>query len=290
MASLETLLSFVNTWECDENDHLNVQFYFDKFEEADRQFRMLTGFSEALVGSRRVRHARYHVELMAGSLLKVASYVAFDGPHMLSVVHEMTEVSTGEVCATAIDGYTPNPSSAKQLRARFKDVEENISKMAAPRGISASAFSGKPSAEDLLKNGGAITGRATVLPKHLTVEQKAGDTFALSCFSDAAAHIWEQTPMNTAWLDENEYGRVALEQKLSWISPLKLGDMVEVVSCVTGHQGNTFTIRQHMFEARTKRLAAVCDQVSISMDLNNRKVVPLTDDIRAALSALQAQS
>lgn len=103
MASLETLLSFVNTWECDENDHLNVQFYFSKFEEADRQFRMLTGFSEALVGARRVRHVRYHAELVAASLITVKSYVAFDGPHMLSVVHEMIEGSTGEICATAID-------------------------------------------------------------------------------------------------------------------------------------------------------------------------------------------
>ncbi|MES0869070.1 acyl-CoA thioesterase [Pseudovibrio sp. SCP19] len=289
MASLETLLSFVNTWECDENDHLNVQFYFSKFEEADRQFRMLTGFSEALVGARRVRHVRYHAELVAASLITVKSYVAFDGPHMLSVVHEMIEGSTGEICATAIDGYTPNPSSAKQLRARFKDVEENISKPAVPRGISPSPFSGKPTVDDLLKSGAMITGRSTVLPRHLNAEQKAEDAFALSCFSDAAAHVWERTPMNTAWLDENEYGRVALEQKLSWISPLKLGDMVQVISTLTSVQENTFTIRHHLFEARTKRLAAVCDQVSISMDLNSRKTVPLTEDFRSALVALQSQ-
>ncbi len=289
MASLETLLSFVNTWECDENDHLNVQFYFSKFEEADRQFRMMTGFSEALVGARRVRHVRYHAELVAASLITVKSYVAFDGPHMLSVVHEMTEGSTGEVCATAIDGYTPNPSSAKQLRARFKEVEENITKSAVPRGISPSPFSGKPTADDLMKNGAMVTGRATVLPRHLNAEQKAEDSFALACFSDAVAHVWERTPMNTAWLDENEYGRVALEQKLSWISPLKLGDVVEVISTLTGVQDNTFTVRHHLFEARTKRLVAVCDQVSISMDLNTRKTVPMTEEIRAALLALQSQ-
>ena len=287
MANLETLLSFVNTWECDENDHLNVQFYFSKFEEADRQFRMLTGFSEALVGARRVRHVRYHAELVAASLITVKSYVAFDGPHMLSVVHEMIEGSTGEICATAIDGYTPNPSSAKQLRARFKDVEENISKPAVPRGISPSPFSGKPTIDDLLKGGALTTGRSTVLPRHLNSEQKAEDAFALACFSDAAAHVWERTPMNTAWLDENEYGRVALEQKLSWISPLKLGDMVQIISTLTSVQENTFTIRHHLFEARTKRLAAVCDQVSISMDLNSRKTVPMTEDFRSALVALQ---
>lgn len=45
-----TLFSFVNRWECDENDHLNVQFYFSRFEEADRQFRLMTGLSETVVG------------------------------------------------------------------------------------------------------------------------------------------------------------------------------------------------------------------------------------------------
>ncbi len=289
MASLETLFSFVNTWECDENDHLNVQFYFSKFEEADRQFRMMTGFSEALVGARRVRHVRYHAELVAASLITVKSYVAFDGPHMLSVVHEMIEGSTGEVCATAIDGYTPNPSSAKQLRTRFKEVEENISRPAVPRGLSPGPFSGKPTIDDLLRSGALFTGRSTVLPRHLNAEHKAEDAFALACFSDAAAHVWERTPMNTAWLDENEYGRVALEQKLSWISPLKLGDMAQVISALISVQENTFTIRHHLFESRTRRLVTVCDQVSVSMDLNSRRTVPLTDDFRAALAALQTQ-
>jgi acyl-CoA thioester hydrolase len=64
MAAIETLFSFVNCWECDENDHLNVQFYLARFEEADRQFRLLSGLSDALAGARRARHLRYHEELI----------------------------------------------------------------------------------------------------------------------------------------------------------------------------------------------------------------------------------
>ena len=30
----ETQRAFVNTWECDENDHLNVQFYWKRFGDA----------------------------------------------------------------------------------------------------------------------------------------------------------------------------------------------------------------------------------------------------------------
>ena len=79
----------VQRWECDENDHLNVQFYLARFEEADRQFRLLSGLSDALAGARRARHLRYHEELYSGDTLVMRSHVAFDGPYMLTVVHEL---------------------------------------------------------------------------------------------------------------------------------------------------------------------------------------------------------
>ena len=136
MSTEETLFSFVNRWECDENDHLNVQFYFSRFEEADRQFQLISGLSEALVGARRVRHVRYHKELRTGDLVTVRSAIAFDGPHMLSVVHEMYNTTSGALAATAIDGYEPNANSAKTLRGRFKDHQCPMIEAAAPRGIS----------------------------------------------------------------------------------------------------------------------------------------------------------
>ncbi|WP_068081237.1 acyl-CoA thioesterase [Polycladidibacter stylochi] len=288
MAPLETLLSFVNTWECDENDHLNVQYYFAKFDEADRQFRQMTGFSETLVGSRRVRHVRYHAELRAATLVKVRSYAAFDGPHMFSVVHEMIEGSTGEIAATAIDGYTPNPSRAKTLRERFEKFEANLSEQATPRTISASPFSGKPTMEELLGNGAVVTSRASVLPRHLDSEYRAEDAFYLSCISDASSHAWERTPMTMAWLYEKDYGRVAVEQKLTTLSPLALGDMVAVVTSFTGVQGNTFNLRHHIFETKTNRLVAVCDMVALAMDLEKRSIVPLSEETKQQLHALQS--
>ncbi|MDD7911116.1 thioesterase family protein [Pseudovibrio exalbescens] len=288
MPALETLLSFVNTWECDENDHLNVQFYFAKFEEADRQFRLLTGFSDAVAGPRRVRHVRYHAELRSAVPIKIRSYIAFDGPHMLSVVHEMIETSTNEISATAIDGYTPNQSAAKQLRTRFKDVEDTMNAKANPRGVSPSPFVGKPTIDDLTSNGSTVTCRGTVLSRDVTPEGKADDGFAIGLISDAVSHAWERTPMKTSWLDENYYGRIAMEQKLTWISPLKTGDAVVVLSSFTGVQNNVFSLRHHIYESRTNRLAAVCDMVALTMDLEKRSIVPIENDVREKILSLQA--
>jgi acyl-CoA thioester hydrolase len=290
MSTEETLFSFVNRWECDENDHLNVQFYFSRFEEADRQFQLMSGLSEALVGARRVRHVRYHKELRTGDLVTVRSAIAFDGPHMLTVVHEMYNTTTGALAATAIDGYEPSAGSVKTLRSRFKDHQCPMIEEAAPRGISATPVSTRFTLDNILASGAKICFRGTVLPRHLGIDGRADDGFALSCFTDGVAHVWERTPMTHAFMIDNTFGRVAVEMKLTWASPLKAGDTIVVASGLTGSSGNkTFSMRHYLFESRTKRLAAVCDVVALVMDLNARKAVELPETAMKDISRIAMQ-
>lgn len=286
MTHQATLFSFVNRWECDENDHLNVQFYFSRFEEADRQFRLLSGLGETLVGARRVRHVRYHKELRTGDLITIQSSVAFDGPHMLTVVHEMRNSSTGVLAATALDGYEPNVNSAKTLRQRFKDFQSPMIEKASPRGLSTGPAANRATVSGLLSNGADICFRGTVLPRDIATDGKADDRFALSCCTDAVAHVWERTPMTHAYLTENGFGRVAVEMKLTWASPLKNGDAVVVVTGFTGVNTRTFSMRHHLFESRTNRLAATLDVVALTMDLTARKAVPLPEEAHQSISKM----
>ncbi|WP_417670568.1 acyl-CoA thioesterase [Roseibium sp.] len=286
MATENTLSSFVNRWECDENDHLNVQFYFSRFEEADRQFQLLSGMSEAIVGARRVRHVRYHNELRCGDLVSVRSHAALDGPHIFTVVHEMRNASTGTLAATAIDGYAPTAAAAKQIRPRFKNVIKDMPADAAPRGLSATPAPHKTTLASILNAGAQVCFRGTVLPRDIGPEGRADDRFALGAFTDAVPHVWQQTPMNHAYLSQNNFGRVAVEMKLTWISPLKTGDMFLIASAPTSVQSKTFTLRHHLFESRTQRLAAVCDVVALVMDLEARKAVPLPERAAAEISKI----
>lgn len=281
-----TLFSFVNRWECDENDHLNVQFYFSRFEEADRQFRLASGLSETLVGARRVRHVRYHKEMRTGDLITVHSSIAFDGPHMLTVVHEMRDGDTGELTATALDGYEPSVNSAKTLRQRFKDFQCAMIAEAAPRGVPAAPAGARVTISGLETKGAGVIFRGTVLPRDLGTDGRADDRFALSCCTDGVAHVWQRTPMTRAFLAENGLGRVALEMKLTWATPLKSGDTVAVLSGFTGVSPKTFGMRHHLFESRTNRLAATLDVVALTMDLKTRKAVELPMEAHQAISKM----
>ncbi|WP_420411697.1 acyl-CoA thioesterase [Roseibium sp.] len=287
MALHPTLYSFTNRWECDENDHLNVQFYFSRFDEADQQFRLITGLSDALVGARRVRHVRYHKELRTGDLITVHSGIAFDGPHMLTVVHELRNAGTGDLSATAIDGYEPSASTVKSLRQRFKDHQCPMSELASPRGLPASPANNKPALDKLLQNGGGLCFRGTVLPRHVNADGKADDQFALACCTDAVPHVWERSPLTHAYLSEHNLGRVAMEMKLIWHTPLKSGDAIVVASGFTGAQAKTFGMRHHIYESRTSRLAATLDVVALAMDLNARKAIELPEAARKAIAKIQ---
>ncbi|MXN65912.1 thioesterase [Stappia sp. GBMRC 2046] len=285
MSAVETLFSFVNRWECDENDHLNVQFYFSRFDEADRQFRLVTGLSDALVGTRRVRHVRYHSELVTGDVLIVRSFVAFDGPHMLTVVHEMC-TDEGNLSATAIDGYEVAETAIRELRRRFKAFEREMPDEALPRGLSAAQPSFKVNPDALMKAGARIVNRSTITARNLGPDGRADDELALARFTEGAPHVWNLTPMTSRWLAERGLGRVAVEMKLAWAGPIKAGDPVIVISGPVAAAKSTFTFRHHLFEARASRLAAICDVVALTMGLETRKAVPLEDDIRKSISEM----
>ncbi|MDJ0933458.1 thioesterase family protein [Breoghania sp.] len=285
MPTLDTLKSFVNTWECDENDHLNVQFYFAKFEESDRQFRFQTGFSEAQAGPRRVRHVRYHGELYAGALVSVTSHATFDGPHLLSVVHVMRDASTGRIAATALDGYAPSERALTDLRKRLQGAAEPM-----PEQAAACSFETSPAAldikeADLIAAGAILVNRATVLPRDCGLDSNAEDRFLLACFTDGAPHLWEHAKLTRSWLDKNDYGRVALEMKLTRGLPARAGTTLHVISGLTSASQKTFTFRHHMFDGAAGRVIATLDVTAMIMDLETRNPVPLPEEARNEIAA-----
>ncbi|MDN3718512.1 thioesterase family protein [Roseibium salinum] len=247
---------------------------------------MISGLNETLVGARRVRHVRFHKELRTGDLITVQSSIAFDGPHMLTVVHEMREGSSGDLAATALDGYEPNANSAKTLRQRFKEFQSAMIAEASPKGIQTSPNGARSTLAGLLNKGAKICYRGTVLPRDIGVDGKADDQYALSCCTDGVAHVWQRTPMTRAYLVKNGYGRVAVEMKLAWVTPLKTGDAVVVATGFTAVTPRTFSMRHHLFESRTSRLVATLDVVALTMDLKTRVAVGMPEEAHQSINKM----
>ena len=283
MPALQTQVSFVNAWECDENDHLNVQFYFGRFEEADQHFRAMTDRDPALVRS--ARHVRYHAELRKGDLVEVESGFADDGDCGVSVVHALKNLSDGRICATALDTYDAHPRELTATATRSDAFTDLPAKLYGPRGLSGT-LPEAIAAETLRDRGGFVTARSVIWPADAGADGLATERAHVGHVSDGASNVWETIGLTKALLDEQGWGRVAVEMRLTMFDAYAPGDLVEQISGLIETTDRTIHFRHHQFEARSGRLIAIIEAIGLAMSLKTRKAVRFSDDVIAAAPRL----
>lgn len=283
---LETSKTFVNTWECDENNHLNVQFYFDRFEDADSHFRLLTGLDSDRLGPRLTRHVRYHRESHVGDLQTVTSGMADADTETLSLVHVLRDEASGEIAATALDTYRPPSPFPGAPGAELPRLPDTMRATVMPRSFVDAAPTCNQTAQAILDAGGFTTARGRVLPAQCTAEGRLDDRFVIATLSNAAAHVWEASPLTKDWLDAHAYGRVAMEMRVVYGGPIPAGSLIHVVSKWMQAGRTVFSFRHHIFDARSGACLVIVDSAGLVMDLNKRKSVRLSDDFRATLNSL----
>jgi acyl-CoA thioester hydrolase len=283
---LETHKSFVNTWECDENSHLNVQFYFERFEEADAHFRLIARLDRAATGPRLERHVRYHAEARAGGLQAVRSGLHGADATSLVVLHVLYETGSDRISATALDRYQPPAPIDPSILARIPAAYEDYLPAARPRSFTAPPPSTGIGPEELFAAGGFTTARGLVKPAHCTADGVIEDRHVIAAMSNAASHVWETAPTTRAWLEEHNYGRVAVEMRLVYGPPLKCGALTHVMSNWLGAGRTTMQFRHHLFDAASETCHAIVESSGLIMDLARRKAVRLPEEFRATIEKM----
>jgi len=280
MTPIETLRSFVNTWECDENAHLNVQFYYDRFADADAHFKFLTGLEDRILGDSPVRHVRYHSELFSKDLISVTSAVVRDGPFPVTIVHQMREIITGRLSATALDGYPDgDPVVLDDLDLPWIDPDPIFM---------ARSVDGAPgqAIADFTDHPHVVSHRSVIQPQGCGVGGAVLDRQMIACCSDAAAHVWEFGGLNLQWLDEHDMGRVAVEMKRTLVGQKPgAGALIHLVSQFVAVREKTFSFRHDLIDTRAGKSFAVVEVTGMIIDAKARKVIQVPDHIHNALIA-----
>ncbi|MGI9399803.1 MAG: thioesterase family protein [Rhizobiaceae bacterium] len=269
MGLVETHRSFVNTWECDENNHWNVQFYFRAFQQAREVFLAET---TSVTGSKapEVFHVRYHRELPAAQSITVRTGMIRDGDFAGWLVHSLENSETGELSATCLDSYNGDSSHPAAL-----DQEDAVPAM--PRGLAHGPQEPVDSA-NLLTNGSAIIShRSIVRPFETDHENDILFHAIVSRFTDGASHIWTHVGLSTDWLDKNNCGRVAVETRLARLAKVQSGQAIRMVSRVTGRTSKSFEIVHQLENIADGTPVAIGNIRCVIMDLETRKVIPLPD-------------
>lgn len=268
--TLETHRSFVNTWECDENAHMNVQFYLKRFDEAARIFLLLDGKARGTPELPRDRHIRYHAELHAGATTVVHSAMIDDGPLAGRLAHFLLNGETGRISATCLDD-----GPATDARHKISAAEAAA---AIPRTATADRFTAIPPSQ-LLAMGGAVSHRSMVLSAECSADGPMAEQGYVARLSDAAPFAWGLAGIGVEWLDAHGFGRVAVEMKITRHGLARAGEALVLYSAATRASGKTVTLRHEMLRMPGLEPIASAEVIALVLDLSTRRPVDLPQHV-----------
>lgn len=249
---------------------MNVQFYFAKFDDADRVFRAQLDLPSLTREARLSRHVRYHREAAAGAMLEVRSAIVLRNGVPVAVVHRMTNEPDRFVMATAFDTYEHQAMERISTSAQLPFVDWNDIGNALPRGLEQEPTTEAAKGPDQTQ---LATYNGVFHPRNFDADGYLLDQAFVSCFTDGAPHTWWEGGIEPNWLKQNGFGRVAVELKLTYgMVPLP-GAVVTMQTAFMAVAQSTF-ITRHTLTCEGE-IVAYGDVVSLMMDLEKRKAVPL---------------
>ena len=289
MTWLTTQRGFVNTWECDENDHLNIQHYFGRLADAAVHFLVARGVAPFAPGAPRLlsRHVRFLRELSAEDLTRVESAsIRLDGlpEGAVAVAHRLEEPTRGFLAAGAVDLYAA--SDGTDLGRDAVPAPEE----ARPRSLPLAPAAEPRSLPDLLALGYREIDCAVVQPVHLGPDGTMSVAAIAGRVSAGSGHAYASAGIPRSEIDEAGRGRVTAELKITPLAPARAGDPVVTVSGVTSLSRATLVFRHVTFDAATGAALAVAEKTALILDRGTRKAVPISRELRAAITANLVES
>lgn len=300
MAAIDCYRGYVNTWECDEIGHLNVQFFFDKLDEGLVHVRSVLGLSRARIAERGVTlrnrqdHIRYLAERHVGDGVCWASTVAGLDRTGIDLESRMTDVA-GRVLAA---GVRSRLEAVRTADGRPCDLPEAVADAAqALRGEAdpACAPLGLAATDDLPgwtdaqaeAAGLPLTYRGAVQPWHCDANGWMGLRAYIGRISDGASNAFAMLGFDGARLRQEQTGGVALEQRIRYGRPLVAGDSLTMRSGLLALGRKTFELGHWLFSGDSGEEVAAMRVVVALFDLKARRTVAPTDADRVRMEQMR---
>lgn len=282
---IETIRDTANSWECDENDHINVQFYAARFDVAVRGFLVEAGWQ---VPHRVQRLIRYHAELRGGEPVHGTTGMVSLADGRIALEHRLyaSQREGAPLTATALDVL---PDVAREDLSAFQVPV--ASKDALPKS---GLLSGDPIVvpQELMEHAGmATTYRGVVPPDAFGAEAESSsgpmllDRFLVGTISDAATHAWAYAGVDDGWLRGRNWGRAAVQLHLIYGVRPAAGDALIIRSCITGFSTRTISYRHHIVNAMNGSVVAIADITSLMLNLETRRAETWPSDKLAHLES-----
>lgn len=284
---LETIRDTANSWECDENDHINVQSYAWRFDTATRVFLVEAGWQ---VPHRVGRLIRYHAELRGGEPVHGTTGMVSlaDGrvalEHRLYASQRRNEDGEGApLSASALDVL---PDVSREDLSAFDLPAANTDALPKTGAIEQVAFPPVQSLDDL-----RVTYRGVIPPSAFGAAAESAngamltDRYLVAIVSDAATHAWALAGADDAWLRARKWGRAAVQLQLSYGARPSAGDVIAIRTALKARSAKTISYRHHIVNVMTQELIAIAEITSLMLNLETRRAMAWPQDKLPALDA-----
>jgi acyl-CoA thioester hydrolase len=286
---IPTFSTAVNTWQCDENDHLNVQFYSEFGHEASSHLLASLG-----LGPRAQRacglnlgvawdHVRYLREFREVDPVEVLSAPVEIGERHLTAYHEIRNSSDGMVAATMRRRIASDKPWPDSFRTRAEAARMALPANAGPRSV------GQLTLPDLVLADAARTGlvdigRTVITPAECDERGEFLPHHQFGRYSDGAPLLWNHLGFDRAAMQERGEGSVVVEMLNHYRRPLHAGDLLVVMSGLASFTDKVLVFTHFLFEAETGTLAACAEAVGMKFDQKVRKIMTFTKQDQARLA------
>ncbi|MFN3231494.1 MAG: acyl-CoA thioesterase [Alphaproteobacteria bacterium] len=294
-----------NTWECDENGHLNVRFYVAKVREG------LSSLWHEIGLTRAVRHAdmaemvvvdkhlRFLREVRPGQGLYGRAGILDVGENYLRVYAELANTHSDAVAATFNMLVKYQGTETGDPKTLPDDVREAARAMmvalpdyGAPRSIPLDGASIVDNGAPLLADTDEMSlfeiTRGLIQRSECDAQGRLNVEYYIGRISDGIVNLSRKfRPVDTGKERSlSKYGGAVLEYRLRFHQPLRENDLVVIRSGLKHVGDKANTIVHWTFNGETGQLISTSEAVAITLDLEARKVVPLSGERRTHLESL----
>ena len=294
---LSTVRTFVNTWQCDENEHLNVQFFTAFAHDASAQLHAALGLGPAALCAAGLcvapveEHVRYYRELRVEDTVEVRSAPVAVDAASLTAYHEIRNAYDGTVAATVrcVTACRTGAGTAAAWPIAFRDRAQAsaiaLPAAAQPRSIgrhgplpalTLAAAAAHPALHEI--------SRSLVMPAECGTDGCMAPRFHLARFSDGGAHLWHALGFDRAGMRDREQGSVIMEASLTYGRLLPAGSLCVVLSGLLDVTDKAMHFAHFLFDAETGMLSTKSEAVAVFFDQRARRTMAFSAEDRARLA------
>ncbi len=289
-----TFTTAVNTWQCDENDHLNVQYYTEFGHEASAFLLHRLGIgprvqrASATIVSVQEDHIRYLREFRVVDTVEVRSAPVEIATHEMTLYHEVRNAADGTLASTIRRRVVSNTPWPDKVRERAEAMRIELPASARPRSVGDAPLP-HVRLEDAEGIGLIGAGRTAIKPEECDERGRFLPRHQFGRYSDAAPWLWNHMGFDRAAMQERSEGSVVVETLHSYRAPLEAGNLLVIMSGLADYTDKILKLVHFAFDAESGTLAACSEGVGMKFDQKARKIMTFSAEDRARLATLKVR-